>query len=485
MSSVLKNNKIVKAWNGLSLAVRTSIAIMIASFFQSGMKLLFVPVFTRMLTTTEYGIVTVFESVQTTLGTITMLSLHASCYSRGMQEFKEDRDLFTSSLLFLSNVCTIVVGAVFLAMGNWITIQLKLSAPLLVLMFVCFLFLPAYNFWIARQRFEYKYQGMLIVTILINLLSPIFAVILVSNFDGDKGFAKIMGAEIVLLTVQIILYIRTFSKSHWKIKWDYVKYGFRFNLPLVPHYASQQILTSCDRIMIQSLIDSASAGIYGLSYQVASVVRIVWTSINTVLVPWEYDKIEAGKVEDIRRLTRVLMLCYAAACIGIMFVAPEVIHIFAPSSYHEGVYVIPPVIAGVFFSGMYSLLAILEFYYKKNIYVMVASTLAAVLNVILNFIFIPMFGYQAAAYTTLACYAVYAFLHAMNLVRLKIAYFYDLKALAMMSVAMIGICLVVAKTYNGILIRYALLLAMLVVVFIKRKMLLEIFLSLKAGKKKK
>ena len=116
---------------------------------------------------------------------------------------------------------------------------------------------------------------------------------------------------------------------------------------------------------------------------------------------------------------------------------------------------------------------------------MVASTLAAVLNVILNFIFIPMFGYQAAAYTTLACYAVYAFLHAMNLVRLKIAYFYDLKALAMMSVAMIGICLVVAKTYNGILIRYALLLAMLVVVFIMRKMLLEIFLSLKAGKKKK
>lgn len=480
----IKNNKFVQIWSGMSIAVRTSIAIMIASFFQSGMKLLFVPIFTRMMTTSEYGVVTVFDSIQTTLGTITMLSLSASCYSRGMQEFKEDRDRFTSSLLLLSNLCTLTVGLFFVVFHTQMSELLKLSELLLFVMFLNFMFMPAYSFWIARQRFEYRYKGMLIATILINTFSPLASVFIIMNVSGDKAVAKIVGAEIILMVAYISLYIYTFVKSRWKIKWSYVVYGLKFNVPLIPHYASQQILSSCDRIMISSMIDTASAGIYGLSYQVASVVRIIWTSINTVLVPWEYDKIEAGKIEDIKRLTRTLIVCYGVVCVAIMFVAPEVIYIFAPSSYHEGIYVIAPVIAGVFFTGLYSLLAILEFYYKKNVYVMIASTIAALLNILLNWIFIPIFGYQAAAYTTLGCYVIYALLHAFNLKRLKIDHFYDMKAIFFLSIFMIVVSILVAQTYDGIVLRYLLLLLILVIAWIKRKMLLETVLSLKKKKEK-
>lgn len=475
----IKNNKLWKLWTGLSLAVRTSLAIMTASFFQSGMKLLFTPIFTRILTKSEYGIITLFDSVQTTLGTVTMLSLSASVYSRGMQEFKGDRNRFTSSLLMLSNLCTGAVGIVFIVFHQKVEELVGLSAALSLIMFANFFFLPAYNFWIARQRFEYRYRGLLIATILLNIFSPLVAVVMILNSSGDHAFAKIAGSEIVLMFAYIPLYINTFYKSKWKISWKYVSYGLKFNLPLVPHYASQQILSSCDRIMISNMVDTASAGVYGLSYQVSSVIRIVWTSINTVLVPWEYDKIESGKTEDIKKLTRVLIVAYGAACVGVMFVAPEVIRIFAPASYYEGIYVMAPVIAGVFFSGLYSLLAILEFYYKKNIYVMAASSVAAVSNVILNWIFIPVFGYQAAAYTTLACYAFYALLHAINLKRLKIDYFYDMKTIAVLSAAVILISLIVVRTYDGIAVRYGLLCCLLVIAFSKRKVLIEAVVSLK------
>ena len=481
--NVLKNNKFIKMWLGMSLAIRTSIAIMIASFFQSGMKLLFVPIFTRLLNTSEYGVVTVFESIQTTLGTLTMLSLSASCYSRGMQEFKEDRDRFTSSLLLLSNLCTLTVGVIFIAMHRQMSSLLKLSELLIGVMFINFIFMPAYNFWIARQRFEYRYRSMLIVTILINIFSPIFGVLMIYVYHGDKSLAKIIGSEIVLMFAYVVLYFITFHKSRFKVKRSYIRYGLHFNLPLIPHYASQQILSSCDRIMIQSIIDSSSAGIYGLSYQVATVVRIIWTSINTVLVPWEYDKIESGKIDSIKRLTRTLIICYGVICVGIMFIAPEVIRLFAPSSYHEGIYVIAPVIAGVFFTGLYSMLAILEFYYKKNFYVMIASSIAALLNILLNWIFIPIFGYKAAAYTTLFCYVVYAMLHAYNLKRLKLDHYYDMKAIYILSAFMIVISILVAQTYDGFLLRYALLLVILIVAFIQRKLLMDTLSSLKRKKK--
>ena len=80
----------------------------------------------------------------------------------------------------------------------------------------------------------------------------------------------------------------------------------------------------------------------------STVVMIVWDSINAVLIPWEYDKIEKGKIEDIKELTRVLILIYAVICTGIMFVAPEAVKLFTPSSYYAGIYVMAPVIGGTF-----------------------------------------------------------------------------------------------------------------------------------------
>ncbi len=473
------DNKFIKMWSAMSVEIRTSIAIMVASFFQSGMKLLFVPVFTRLLSTTEYGVVTVFESIQTTLGTITMLSLWTSVYNRGMQEFKKDRDSFTASLLFLGNVCTLIVGVVFWIFHKRIMPFFALTGVLWIVMFANFLFLPAYNFWIARQKFEYRYQKMLLVTILINLFSPVFAVVMVLSPASDKALAKVLGAEVVLMAAYIPLFISNYKKSNWRVKWSYVLYGLKFNLPLIPHYASQQILSSCDRIMISYMIDEASAGIYGLSYQIATVVRVIWTSINAVLVPWEYNKIEQGNIKDIRLLTRNLIAAYAVFCVGIMFVAPEAVRFFAPSSYYEGIYVMSPVVAGTFFSGLYSLLAILEFYYKKTVYVMIASSVAAVLNIILNAIFIPLFGYQAAAYTTLACYCIYAFMHALNLKRMKVAHFYDMRMIAVISAAVIMISIVVAQTYDGFLLRYSLLFGILLIAFIKRGEIIEMFTVLK------
>lgn len=477
------DNKLLKIWSDMSIEVRASIAIMTASFFQSGMKLLFVPIFTRLMSTTEYGIVTLFESIQSTLGTITMLSLWTSVYNRGMQEFKTDRNRFTASLLFLGNLCTLVVGLVFLALHQYIlpyfTFKVTLTGTLWIIMFANFLFLPAYNFWIARQKFEYRYQKMLIVTILVNLFSPIFAVCMILSPVPNKALAKILGTEAILMAAYIPLFILTYKKSDWRIKKSYIIYGSKFNLPLIPHYASQQILSSCDRIMISYFIDEASTGIYGLSYQISTVVHIVWASINAVLIPWEYDKIEKGNISAVKQLTRNLILAYAAVCVGIMFVAPEAVRLFAPPSYYEGIYIMAPVVAGSFFSGLYSLLAILEFYYKKTVYVMIASSIAAALNVVLNAIFIPLYGYQAAAYTTMACYCIYALMHAINLKRLKISHYYDMKAIAGISVAVILIGTAITHTYDGFLLRYSLLGVILLIAWIRRNVILDALKTLK------
>ncbi len=91
--------------------------------------------------------------------------------------------------------------------------------------------------------------------------------------------------------------------------------------------------------------------------------------------------------------------------------APEAISILAPRSYHGAIWVIPPVAASVFFMFLYNLFGNVEFYFEENKFIMIASVLGAVLNIILNYIFVPLCGYIAAGYTTLFCYIVYSLSH--------------------------------------------------------------------------
>ena len=60
---------------------------------------------------------------------------------------------------------------------------------------------------------------------------------------------------------------------------------------------------------------------------------------------------------------------------------------------------------------LYNTIVPSEYYSKKTIYIMLGTSVAAVLNVVLNYIFIQVFGFVAAAYTTLAAYIVYLILH--------------------------------------------------------------------------
>ena len=76
-------------------------------------------------------------------------------------------------------------------------------------------------------------------------------------------------------------------------------------------------------------------------------------------------------------------------------------YILASSKYQEAVYVVPPIASSIFFIFMYSIYANIEFYFDANKFTAMISMVGAVLNLILNFICIPLFGYIAASYTSL------------------------------------------------------------------------------------
>ena len=145
----------------------------------------------------------------------------------------------------------------------------------------------------------------------------------------------------------------------------------------------------------------------------------------------------------------------------------------ATAEYRQAIYVIPPIVGGVFFQAQYYMYANIIYFYKKPKYLMYVSVTAMLLNVMLNYFYIRRFGYLAAGYTTLACYifqAAFDYVALLKVIKDKI---YDMRYLAYLSVAMIAFAILGNRLYASLVLRYALLAILSIGILVKRRLLLD------------
>ena len=450
--------------------VAASLALMAMSVVEKGLILITSPLYTRLLTQSEFGTVSVFISWQTLLGVVAMFCLHGGVFNNGMLDYEEDRDRYSWSLLVLSNIITLICFFALFALRPFLRTWFNLGLPLVCLMFAMFFTQPAFNFWTARQRFEYKYKLLAAVVIGSAFLSPLATVACILAFPGHRVYARLFGGESVLICVYCAYYFYLGKKAGWKVKFSYWKQAFLFNLPLIPHYLSGYALNSADRIMIANFAGDSAAARYSVAYTVALAATVVWNAINASLIPYTYEKCRKGDYAAIYNITNPIVLIYACLCGGLILIVPELIMIMAPSSYYEGIFIVPPIVGGVFFMSLYSVFANVVYYYRRPRYVMYASVSAATLNVILNYIFIPRFGYMAAAYTTLFCYIVQAALDYLALKKVTKASVCNMRLLLAFCAAMVAVSLFSGTLYYHNLLRYSLIaLSVLAALLMRRR----------------
>lgn len=448
----------IKEVSRLSPAAKSSLVLMATQMVQKGLQILTTPILTRFLTNAEYGQVSVFFSWYEIMIIFTEICLSKGVFNNGMMDFKLDRDCFSLSMYALTLVSTVTIGAGVTLFCRFIWNFMGLPVYLIAYMFFLQAFEGALSMWSVRQRFEFKYKALAAVTITIAILSPICGIVGIVVFRRNPVTANIVCSRSIFLVAYFVLLLLLIKRAKGHVKLSYWKYALKFNLPLIPHYLSQHILNHMDRIQIAAIAGQASAGIYSLAYSGAAVVKLVWTSINASLIPWTYEKCEKGQFKEIDSLTRLLVLGYGIICAVVMFLAPEVVYVLAPASYYEGIYVIPSVIIGVYFSALYFIFANVVYYYKRPKYVMAGSVISAVVNVVLNALFIPRYGFLAAGYTTMISYLLQSAVDYWAMRKVSPDKIYDMRYIIGISVGVVAIGLVLNFIYGYQLLRYSLLL---------------------------
>ncbi len=478
--------KLLNKIKSIPEGVKSAIVYTASSVFTRGLAIITVPIFTRLMTTDQIGIVNIYNSWYSLISAFATLSLTSGGFAVAMNEFADKRDEYESSILSLTSIIAILIAIIYILAPSFWQHTLGLTNALIVLMLIGFLFAPARDFWLARQRYEYKYKLAGLVSILTAIIASFFSIFVVIYFSksgsDNTASARLFANYFVVYAVAAIIWIyimfkgkKFYSKKYWRM-------SLSISIPLVGYNIAGQILNVSDRMMISSMVSNSAVGIYSTLYTVSSLSLMVWQAINASFIPYLFQNIDK-KNHNIKKVSTMLMSAYAIIAVLLTYFAPEIVKILATKEYYEAIYIMPPIAAGVFFTSYANLYSNIAVYYKKTKYVMYPSFVAAGLNLLLNYIFIKLFGYMAAAYTTLFSYIILAILQVVWVKRLckdngtSINNIFDNKVMFMLALLTTVSTLFGIILYSNTFIRYVvsilgiILLLILVKLIYKRKLM--------------
>lgn len=199
---------------------------------------------------------------------------------------------------------------------------------------------------------------------------------------------------------------------------------------------------------------------------ISNIVGIFLDSLNKAFAPWILDSMKAGKNDAIKRMTIPYFGIFVIINIGILLVAPEIVWILGGEAYRDSIFVMPPLIIGCVFQFVYTMYVQVEFYKKKMRMVAIGTSIAALINIGLNYVLIPKFGYIAAGYTTLIGYVVLFLIHYYTVCKLGYKNLYDRRVLFGGLALALAIMPIMIALYHTRTLRYAVLILYVAAIFL-------------------
>ena len=460
--------------------LKATLVFAIASFATSGINYITTPIFTRLLSGAEYGTVAVYNSWYAIVRVFASMTLiFPGILNVGLYDHSENRWKYLSSMLGITTLCSAVLGILYGIFPGAFQSLLGLDHSLMVLMVLSCFALPATTFWTMKQRYEYRYQVTFFVSVGSAVLAQAVSVAAVMAAREDLAQVRLWSAGLVNMAVGLVLFGYILKQGRTFVDLPLWKKTFLVALPLIPHYLGGELLSSMDKIMIDALVGKAEAGIYSLAAILSAIGILLWRALTVMFNPFVNAKLGTREFGRIRETVKPLMLVVGVMCVIAALAAPEIIRVLGTEEYLAGVYVVPPVAAGIFIHAMYDTFAAVSFFHKKSTRIMTATLTAAAVNLVCNYVFIKQFGYIAAGYTTLLSNLVLTAMHYRNARLIEPEEIYDPR-FSLLSVALVPAGgLLCNLLYPFLLVRYVLVGVLLVFLWTRRKAVIGMLVDMK------
>lgn len=428
----------------------------VGNILVKGLGFLSIPIFTRLMLPEDYGVYNVFMSYAAVVTIIVNVAFHTNLKNYKF-DYPDDFEKYSATCFFLAYFGSAVLF--LLTCGFTFFNLVNISYFLITFIALESLAQACVNYYVSYLSLKVKTTSYLIISLLYSVSSILLSVYLIeSGFLETAAKNRILG--VVIPNLLVAFYITNIFRKNTnfaRIK-EYLKYGMKISLPLLPHAFAQIILSQFDRMMISEMDSFAAAGIYSFAFNVSSILLIVASSCDTAWEPWFFEKMSTEKYDEIKSNSKIYSVFFLMLAVGLVFSSPEIATLLAPEEYAESVYSAIPLIGSAFFLFMYYLPSGIEYFLKKTAYISIGTVSAAVLNIVLNYFTIKFFGYKAAAFTTSFCYVLYFIFHVLMAKKLigaeKFNMIFDIKYLLIVCAAFVGMSFFALMFVDNIIVRW-------------------------------
>lgn len=379
------------------------------------LNLVLLPLYTRYLNPTEYGIIALVQVYSLILTILCGLSLHGSV-SRFYVEYLDDevrRKKFVSTIFFL--LCLVAFFSLFLIDINGQRLinilysknKMDYSPYFRIATWTAFLtiliqFLAA--ILIIEERAKDFFWASIISAFSITILTVLGVVIL------GKGVLGYLSAFLIGYIFSFIFYFYL-TRKNFCLAFDrkLLKGPLNYSIPLIPHALSGYIFMYSDRIILERYVSLAAIGVYALADQVARAFKMGVDNFNAAYSPHflktaSQDKKLAVEQSNVLAELSVFFLCSLILITSIFL--PELSRIFIDPKYYMIWSMVPLLASAFIFRSLYCFSSAGLFFEKKTWRVFFITGTSAAVNIFLNLIFVPIYGVMTAVVTTFIAYLV-------------------------------------------------------------------------------
>jgi O-antigen/teichoic acid export membrane protein len=199
--------------------------------------------------------------------------------------------------------------------------------------------------------------------------------------------------------------LKFFSEVDLNLLKEMVRYGF----PVILTNLSIWVLTFSDRYIIQLFHGPGSVGLYAANYNIVEfsitqAVNLFMLACGPLAIRvWEKEGIEGSRI-FLTNTTSYLLMLGIPMIAGLSVLSRPISVLIIGNKFAAGHSIIPFVAFGILFYWLEHQYSLVFQFFKKTIYSTYSTMMAGILNIILNFIFVPKYGYFAAAVTTAISY---------------------------------------------------------------------------------
>ncbi len=436
--------------------IKAGIWYTVGNFVNRGIAFLSTPVFARILSMKDYGEFSNFTAWATMIVVITSLDMYASI-NRAYQDYEDDFDTYMSTISWVSITFSALCYLTVWIFQDWAVNVFGMNFSYVNMLFIYLLFSPASQLFLTWQRIRGEYKSAIFISIGSALLSLGMSLIMVMTLQ-DKLWGRVLGYVLPVVMINVLIYGFFIFRGRAFVK-EMAKYAMMLSIPLIPHHLAGNILAKSDQFMIKRFCGNADLAVYSFAYDCSLVVSILSTSVNQAYVPWLYRRLKENDLSEIDRQARRLFELFLLAILGVMLLEPEMVYILGGPKYMVSVYMIPIIMVGYCFKFLYTYYANLELYCGKSIIISVATVIAAGVNVGLNVLWIPEYGYGAATVTTTIGFAVLYALHYLATRRTPYRNLYHHKKLLLIVLVFIMCSFGIMLLYDKTILRYCVAMA--------------------------